>query len=253
MTSHTKLVFVTAWIHLGPEHTDKTPATRLQHFKRLASSGVSLIVFVSPCHVAAVKKAQIEYPNIMEIRSVDMNDLQTVQIIRTFPTLTLPASLNDRKDTRGFLELMLAKTDFVHEALAFTDATHAAWIDFNVAHVFDESCSALEALQHLQQRNFATPFLAFPVIWGPQRHVHMEELTQRVNWRFAGGFFVGDRGSLEHWYNLCRDALPLFLAETNALVWEVNFWAWLENVFPHSFRPTTYICDHDNSLVAVPE
>ena len=31
---HTKLVFVTAWIDLGPEHTEKTPVARLKHFKR---------------------------------------------------------------------------------------------------------------------------------------------------------------------------------------------------------------------------
>ena len=251
-TVHTKLLFVTAWIDLGPEHTEKTPAARLRHFKRLASSGISLFVFVSPSNNAALEEVRTEFPNIVGLRSVRMEDLQTVQTIRSFPDLKLPTASTNNKDTRAFLELMLAKIDFVYQALAYTDATHLAWIDFNIAHVFDDSVTALEALLDLQQRNLAPSTLTFPVIWGPQTNISMEELIQQVNWRFAGGFFLGDRRSLEHWYNLGCDTLTLFLAQANVLVWEVNFWAWLENVYPNSFGPTVYTSDHDNSLVAVP-
>ena len=53
---HTKLVFVTALIDLGPEHMEKTPAARLKHFKRLATSGISLLIFVSPSNFAALNK-----------------------------------------------------------------------------------------------------------------------------------------------------------------------------------------------------
>jgi hypothetical protein len=249
---HTKLVFVTAWIDLGPEHTEKTPAARLKHFKRLAASGISLFVFVSPSNFAALSKVHTEFPNIVGLHSVRMEDLQTVQAIRSFSDLKLPTSLTNNKDTHGFLELMLAKIDFVYQALPYTDATHLAWIDFNIAHVFDDSVNALEALLDLQQRDLAPSLLTFPVIWGPQTNINMEELTQQVNWRFAGGFFLGDRRSLEHWYMLCCDTLKLFLAQTNILVWEVNFWAWLESMYPNSFRPTVYMSDHDNSLVTVP-
>jgi len=42
------------------------------------------------------------------------------------------------------------------------------------------------------------------------------------------------------------------LVSASTPLWEVNFWAWLENVYPNSFRPTVYTSNHDNSLVAVP-
>jgi hypothetical protein len=252
-SSPTKLVFVTAWIDLGPDHMEKTPAARLMHFRRLAATGISLFVFVSPSNVAVMEDVQTEFPNILGLRAVDMEDLQTVRIIRSVSNVTLPASLTNNKDTRGFLELMLAKIDFVYQALAYTNATHLAWIDFNIAHVFDDSLNALEALQELQQRDHLTPsLLVFPVIWERTHHLNLETLVQQVNWRFAGGFFLGDRRSLEHWYHLCADTLGLFLVQTRKLVWEVNFWAWLENVYPHSFHPAVYTSDHDNSLVAVP-
>lgn len=247
----TKLVFVTAWIDLGPEHTEKTPGSRLEHFRRLASSGISLFVFVSASYVAVMEEVQTEFPNIVGLQSVEVDDLQSVQTIRSFIDLRLPTSLNDNKDTHGFLELMLAKIDFVYQALAYTDATHLAWIDFNIAHVFDDSVNALEALQDLQQRDLVPYILIFPTIWD-RSNINMEELLQRVNWRFAGGLFLGDRRSLEQWYNLCSDTLRLFLAQTQTLVWEVNFWAWLENVYPSSFHPQVYTSDHDNSLVVIP-
>lgn len=71
-------------------------------------------------------------------------------------------------------------------------------------YVFDDSLSALEALQALQERDLARSLLAFPVIWGPQTDASTDELTQRVNWRFAEEFFLGDRRSLEHWYDFVR-------------------------------------------------
>jgi len=249
--AYTKLVFVTAWIDLGAEHIEKTPASRLDHFKRLASSGISLFVFTSPSNIDVMEKVRIEFPNIVGLRSVEMDEFQSVRTIRSFIDLRLPTSLNDNKDTHGFLELMLAKIDFVYQALAYTDATHLAWIDFNIAHVFDDSINALESLQDLQQRDLEPHLLTFPVIWN-RSDFNMEELIQRVNWRFAGGLFLGDRYSLEQWYKLCSDTLRLFLAQTQTLVWEVNFWAWLENAYPNSFRPQVYTSDHDNSLVAVP-
>lgn len=245
------LVFVSAFIDLGPEPTDKTVAERIQHFRTLASSGIPLIVFASPSYVDTLATLSSEYPNVERVLPVRMEDLGTVQIIRSYADLRLPPALTSHKDTRGFLELMLAKIDFVHEAMPYTDATHLAWIDFNIAHVF-ESAQPLEALQDLSRRALKTPALAIAGIWDKGASVDLASLLERVNWRFAGGFFLGDRESLERWFDLSCDALRLFLAQTSTLIWEVNFWAWLEQMFPNSFRPYVYKSDHDGSLVSVP-
>lgn len=248
----TNLVFITAFIDLGAEHTEKSAATRLEHFRTLASSGIDLIVFVSPSYMGMAEGLQAEYPNILRIEPVDMESLAAVQTIRSFPSLELPSSLTAHKDTHGFLELMLSKVDFVHAAMAFTNASHLAWIDFNIAHVFT-SVEALHALEQLgHRRKLRTPLLALAAIWGKHTNADLASLLSAVNWRFAGGFFVGDRRSVDSWYALCADTLPLFLVQTNTLVWEVNFWAWLEETYPHSFNPYAYTSDHDNSLVYVP-
>jgi len=247
-----RLAFVTAFIDLGPDHTEKSAATRLEHFRTLASSGIDLLVFVSPSYLSLVDEIQVEFPNILRIEPIEMEALATVQAIRSFPSLQLPASLTSHKDTHGFLELMLSKIDFVHAAMPFTDAEHLAWIDFNIAHVF-QSVDALHALQQLgNRRRLQTPLLALAAIWGQNTNADLDSLLSAVNWRFAGGFFVGDRQSLEQWYALSCDALPLFLRQTNTLVWEVNFWAWLEQTYPRSFSPYAYSSDHDDTLIRVP-
>lgn len=248
----TRLVFVTAFIDLGTEHTEKSAATRLEHFRTLASSGIDLILFVSPSYMGMVEDLQVEYPNILRIEPFEMESLATVRTIRSFSSLQLPSSLTSHKDTHGFLELMLSKPDFVHAAMPLTDASHLAWIDFNIAHVFT-SVDALYALQELgHRRKLRTPLLALAAIWDKHTKADLPSLLSAVNWRFAGGFFVGDRRSMENWYALCADTLPLFLSQTNTLVWEVNFWTWLEETYSHSFSPFAYTSDHDNSLVYVP-
>jgi hypothetical protein len=76
------------------------------------------------------------------------------------------------------------------------------------------------------------------------------DITDRIHWRFCGGFFWGDVASLETLYALYTEALPLFLETYGTLVWEVNLWAWLEG--SSTWRPRWYLADHDDSLIRVP-
>lgn len=199
-----------------------------------------------------MNELQVAFPNVLHIQCIEMQELMTVQTIRSAPSLQLPRTLTSHKDTHGFLELMLSKIDLVHRALNYTDASHLAWIDFNIAHVFsgDKPLYALFALQH--RRHLRLDGLLMPRIWERGTNMDGDSLRNKVNWRFAGGFFLGDRASLGRWYELQSDSLRLFLEETHTLVWEVNFWAWMEQTYPHSFHPHVYISDHDNSLVQVP-
>jgi hypothetical protein len=210
-----------------------------------------MIIFVSPSYQSLLTDVCSDYPNVQRIEPVRMETLQSVQIIRAFPEIQLPVALTSHKDTRGFLELMLAKVDFVHEAMRYTNATHLAWIDFNIAHVF-KSAAPLDSLRRFGNRNLQPDILAIAGIWDRDVNMEITSLLSQVNWRFAGGFFIGDRVSLERWYDLSCDALRLFLSQTKVLIWEVNFWAWLEQTFPQSFRPQVYKADHDDSLVMVP-
>lgn len=246
-----RVQYVTAWVDLGPGYQAKRPEDRLRHFQTLAAAGLPLVVFLSPAHrpafEAAVPPACFPHVDVVE---VDWEELEASRAVRGHPRpLALPAVRNTDKDTEAFLRLMLCKPDFVARAMALRgDATHFAWIDFNIAHTLGDAAKAFGVLKGLEDRPLRASVLAFP---GQQALADVpgdEALaTGGVHWRFLGGFFLGDRTSLRRWCSLCRAALPVFLEETSALVWEVNFWAWVER--RHKLALQWYRAGFDDSML----
>jgi hypothetical protein len=86
------LVCVMAFVDLGAQH----PATRLEHFLTLASSGTGLIVFVSTSYMGMTEELQVEYPNILRIEPVKVESLTTVQTINPIVPRLAAALLLER-------------------------------------------------------------------------------------------------------------------------------------------------------------
>ena len=85
---------------------------------------------------------------------------------------------------------MNSKIEFVRRAMEVGTTSHYAWIDFSIAHVFRNS----ETLLYLGMlgRTQLRKGLWFPGCWtSPSNGL------DHVNWRFCGGFFVGDRDSYQ--------------------------------------------------------
>jgi len=76
-----------------------------------------------------------------------------------------------------------------------------------------------------------------------------DSLAAAVNWRFCGGFFLGDRASLEDFHARYRKEFPAFLAESGTLTWEVNVWHALEL---RGWACEWYTADHNDSILRVP-
>jgi hypothetical protein len=245
-------MFVTAFIDLGSDYNVKSVDERMGHFNKLATSGIPLLVFVSPTYVSRLDAAAEQYPNIEKVITVDWTTFETYKIIHSFSDLKLPGVRGGSKDTYEYMALQLSKPEFLSMALNHTQSSHLAWIDFNVAHVFKTDVG-LQRLRAMSQRSLKAPLLAFAGIWPKITSSDFKGLLERAQWRFAGGFFVADRDSLVTFTALSRDGLRIFLSQTGFLVWEVNFWAWLESMFPFSFCPLVYTADHDERLVLVPE
>lgn len=53
-------------------------------------------------------------------------------------------------------------------------------------------------------------------------------ISSKINWRFAGSFFIGDKNTLTNFYNTYNTAFTDFITSKQSIIWEVNFWAWLE-------------------------
>ena len=216
------ITFVTALLDLHEDRSkDRSMESRIAHFRQLESSGIKLHLFVSP-----------EYAHLG-------GEVVSLEELETFTTAPpgLPTQRTSYHDTKHFLCLMNAKTELVARAMKTGTTTHYAWIDFNVVHVFRDVPRTLSYLSMLGQTRLRDRCLLIPGCWGPGT------FTDRVNWRFCGGFFVGDRQSLLDFHTAHQAAyraLP-------HLTWEVNTWARAD--IPGL---TWYPGDHTDSLVRIP-
>ena len=236
--------FVTAFLDLFEDRSkDKSVATCFAHFTKLASTDIPLVVFLSKKYadLAPIR------PNVKYIY-LELTDLITYSEAMAQP-LKQPANHTDYHDTLNFMILMNAKIEFVHRAMAQDPfaSSHFAWIDFSICHVFRELDNSLNYLKMLSQTALKDQFLALPGCWS--KGAYQDQLFSAVNWRFCGGFFIGDRASLENFYNEYRAKFPTYLKTTNTMVWEVNIWHRLELDGLHY---DWFAGGHDDSIIRVP-
>ena len=216
------LTFVTGLFYLREDRSrDRSVESRIALFRQLESSGIKLHLFTSP-----------EYAHL----GGEVISLDDLEAFRTAPP-GLPAMRTDYHDTRNFLAFINAKIELVTRAMKVGTTTHYAWIDFSICHVFRDIPRTLTYLSMLGQSRLRDRCLLVPGCWGPGTFI------DRVNWRFCGGFFVGDRESILRFHESHRKAYR----ELAHLTWEVNVWARAE--IPEL---TWYAADHNDSIVRIP-
>jgi hypothetical protein len=162
----------------------------------------------------------------------------------------LPASRNQVKDSFLFLCLMNMKIEFVVSAVNENpfNTNHFAWIDFNLAHIFKDKWQTAQWMHYLTTCFWAPKFIANPGCW--DKGQGQESIVDNINWRFCGGFMIGDGESFNELFDLYLEHFTPFMHKYRHITWEVNFWAWLE--VNARWNITWYKADHDDSIVRVP-
>jgi hypothetical protein len=224
------VTFVTAFLDLHDESNSyRPPEKRIQFFNQLNATGIRLHVFVSPENLENIKVTN----GIIE--TLQLEDLHTYSISPN----GMPDTLTQGKDTRNFLILMNSKIELVNRAIESGkhSTNHYAWIDFNIFHILSDSSS--EQLKRLSTLAYPESCMYFPGCWDKQIRF------DTVNWRFCGGFFLGDTLSLREMYQLQCTVYP----KLPKLTWEVNTWACLESL---GWSCTWYPGDHNDSILNIP-
>jgi hypothetical protein len=226
------VTFVTAFLDLREVRSkDKTKEDRIRYFRQLNATGVRLHVFVSP-------EFRDDLPEVVNgvVETISLEDLAFFPI----SPQGLPETRSDVHDTRNFLILMNAKIEFVKRAIESGKhtSTHYAWADFNLYHVLRDPESADE-LRAIYYSHLPQTCLFFPGCWSARVS------WDTVNWRFCGGFFLGDSESLLRLYDTYLREYPVL----PKLTWEVNVWAHLESLgVPFDWYPA----DHRPSILHIP-
>ncbi len=231
---------------------------RVQHFRDLAETGIQLCVYLSDEYNEIFYNILHDHPNVKIAKIVDLTNTETYKAC--FPdglgnnsAWSLPELRNPTKDTAKYIISNLAKTDFMYDAVQNNpwNSTHFAWIDSSITELFEllrlpptefspspttsspvrskTKKDTLEYLKVLSERTLAPSFLAIPGFWDKIRIDEFEKkCTNAIYWRFLGSFFMGDSHSVCSFCTKCRDHFPGFLKQYGKLVWEVNYWAWIE-------------------------
>jgi len=249
------VTFVSAFLDLREDRSnDKSVDRCFSLFERLAASHLSICLFVSPSLYdrAAVLRAQ--YPTTLYVMpSTELEDLWTHRTVSSIAEVSLPEERTSYHDTTAFLTLMNAKIEFVAKAMKSNPfgTSHFAWIDFSICHVLRQAEQTLERLHTYSVSRLQDRMLLFPACWSKSdTKRRYATLLSRVHWRFCGGFFIGDRQSLWEFYRLYQTHFPAFLREKKRLLWEVNFWAFLEQ--QGYLVAQTYRANHDDSILHIP-
>jgi hypothetical protein len=253
MSLSKEVTFVTSFVDIYEStFEDKTVDWRFNKFKDIAETGIKICVYVSPeCYVQLAEFIQ-PYPNVRIMKQFRIPDTLAAKACAGID-FSLPERRNMPKDVPEYMHLINSKPEFMYDTIQKNPwgSTHFAWIDFSISYVFHKKPETFEYLKVLSKRTFTSePFLVVPGCWDKLPPVEAAQISNSVYWRFCGGFLLGDAGSIIEFYNLYNQFYPEFLRTHRKLVWEVNFWGWLEA--NGGWSPRWYSADHNDSIIKTP-
>jgi len=244
----TTTTFVTAFIDIYKKPIE----WRFDRFAEIASTGISICLYVDADLFYYATEFVQSYPNVKLMRTIDLVELDEQLFSKTQNiNYILPYNRNREKDTEKYLIMMNSKTYYLNDAIQQNpwQSTHFAWIDFSISYIFKKMPETLNLLKMLSKSTYQSePFLTLPGCW--DKPSKSDALLDNVYWRFFGGFILGDKDSISNFYRLYKEHFYNFTKNNNRLVWEVNFWAWLE--CNTEFTPVWYNADHNDSIVNIP-
>ena len=249
------LTFVTAYLKIYEDEYDltKTFEKRLELFLKLADTGINICIFTSFEFKEIFEEICKKYINVKLIQICSIDELEITLISKSVNELcNLPDRRSNIKDKHNYMFLMNSKIEFVKKTIDINPFSTEVfcWMDFSLPYIFKDTDKTIQKIKIMSQRNYINSFLTMPGCWNFKVN-DINCIKNAICWRFCGGFFIGDKQTLINFYNLSIDNFIEFLKQTNKLLWEVNYWAWLEA--NTDFHPIWYPGDHNDSIINTPQ
>jgi len=252
--NNNNVTFVTAYLKTYESDYDETKTfeNRLEFFMRIVELNINICLFTSPEYKEKFDLISNKHKNVIVIEVLSIEDLEITKIgNRNSNPLSPPERRNNVKDSSNYMFLMNSKIEFIKKTINANpfNNDYFCWFDFSLPYIFKNMESSLTKLKKYSESNFTSePFISMPGCWNKCSNVDV--LKDFIYWRFCGGFFIGDKNSLLSFYDVSIYYFEEFLNLTKKLVWEVNYWAWLELMGYVSF--TWYLADHNDTIINIP-
>ena len=246
--THSQIIFVSSLLQI--EHSS-TIHDYINSLTELLSTGIHLRLFVYRDYIEFVKVLENNYPDNIKIIVLNGVSELTSYTSCSHINYTLPHNRNINKDTESYILNTYSNMDFIQQVIKSINTneyTHICWLNCNITQLFNDKPRTLEYIKVLSKRTITLNGIAIPGCWEYNSSCNtVEYIIENVCWRFCGGFFIGDIDSVLHLCELYRTLFPQFIEKYNKLVWEMNFWAWLE--IDHEWKPIWYKGNHDDSII----
>lgn len=254
MNNNNSITFVTAYFKVYETEYDisRTFNNRLYYFMKLLKIGIKIHIFIDPEMEDLFSELKSKYNNLI-VTTEYIDNLTLYKNYCKYNTLSinLPINRNTNKDTTKYMLLMLSKLNFLKKAIDINgyNSNYFCWVDFSLPYIFKNMDGTLLKIKNISNATFNGKFIYVPGCWNNNTY-DITYLKNNVVWRFCGGVLFGDKNSIIEFDNTSNEYFAQFLKETNTLVWEVNYWAWLE--IKSLFKPIWYLANHDDTIFNIP-
>jgi len=224
---------------------------RVRHLQKLIDIGLPIVIFVT----SDTKHLLIEKENnlvrlVVLPNSFFKSSFMYLTAVQS-STRKLPKHRLEPKDTFDYMSYQHSKVEFIYQAsvLNFFHTDFFAWCDYDMMKNYNVS----KTLKHLYLNGLVADEtdpqhqIFFPGCWDFKNKSVQAEICEKICWRFCGVFFLGTKESIVHLHTLYLAYYETFLKTYQTMVWDVNFWAYLEQ--EKGWKPTVYKANHDASLV----
>lgn len=248
------VTFVTAYLKVYDVdyHESRTFEKRLEFFMKIAELNINICLFVSPEYKDTFDLITTKYKNINIIEVLSIEDLEFTKLgNKNADLLNLPDIRSYEKDTSNYIFLMHSKIEFIKKTIDINpfNNDHFCWFDFSLPYTFKDPEKSIFNLKVYSECSFIhEPFIIMPGCWS-SKYGNIKFLKDYVCWRFCGSFLMGDKNSLLSFYDVSKSHFEDFLTLTGKLVWEVNYWAWLEA--EGYISPIWYLSGHDDTQLII--
>ena len=237
------VTFVTAFLNMNEERPScRKLDTYVSLFQHILDSNINIHLYLSPDYYDMFKDRFSSDKVVVE--SIRLEDFRAYKELSTM-NVQLPAVRNGDKDTYNFLTFINSKTELMKKSVHNNvfNSTHFAWIDFGIFHIIKDIENTKQIIHKLSTTKLKESFLAVTGIYPLRRFVDFSN----IDWRYCGGFFVGDIQSIIHFDNLYKDYFLRITKQYGILTWEANMWLFFEQFL--NWTPIVYLAQsHDDTM-----
>ena len=268
----TTVTYVTAFFNIYKSFYDeKDFSYRVNLFLLFASTQLNIVVYTDDFYYDQLMEKCKDYINVKIYTIGSVYNTEIFNIAKPYiPLLSLPEVRTEKKDTVEYMLLMISKVEFVNNCVVENPfkTSHFAWIDFNIFFIFKDCEKCSNQLKHIASCKNLQDTLIVPGIW--KHHPNINTILYCICWKWTGGFFIGSASKITQFFKLHKTYFPIFLSSYRKIVWEVNFWSWLDmfgkqvqynnnkltqikDINILDFNMIWYESDHNDTIINIPD